>query len=89
MITCFIEYRIDPQAHDAFGRYALAWGRIIPRCGGRLLGYFMPHFHRAGGRDPFDPGHPARAGLKAGGRCGRSGVAEVFRPCRAPARDRR
>jgi hypothetical protein len=42
-ITCFIRYRIDPFQREAFHRYAQAWGRIIPRCGGLLLGYFLPH----------------------------------------------
>ena len=42
-ITCFIRYRIDPFQRDAFRRYAAAWGRIIPRCGGHLIGYFVPH----------------------------------------------
>jgi NIPSNAP len=42
-ITCFIRYQIDPFQRDAFRRYAEAWGHIIPRCGGRLLGYFLPH----------------------------------------------
>ena len=42
-ITCFIRYRIDPFQRDAFRRYAETWGRIIPRCGGDLLGYFLPH----------------------------------------------
>ena len=42
-ITCFIRYQIDPFQRDAFRRYAEAWGRIIPRCGGHLLGYFLPH----------------------------------------------
>ncbi len=42
-ITCFIRYRIDPFQRDAFRAYAEAWGRIIPRCGGRLVGYFLPH----------------------------------------------
>lgn len=42
-ITCFIRYRIDPFQRDAFERYAQAWGRIIPRCGGDLIGYFLPH----------------------------------------------
>lgn len=23
--------------------YAANWGRIIPRCGGHLIGYFLPH----------------------------------------------
>ena len=43
MITCFIRYEIDPFQRDAFKLYAKNWGRIIPRCGGRLLGYFLPH----------------------------------------------
>lgn len=42
-ITCFIRYQIDPFQRDAFKRYAEAWGRIIPRCGGALVGYFLPH----------------------------------------------
>lgn len=43
MITCFIRYEIDPIQKEAFRRYADNWGRIIPRLGGRLLGYFLPH----------------------------------------------
>ena len=43
MITCFIRYRIDPFQREAFQTYAENWGRIIPRCGGHLLGYFVPH----------------------------------------------
>lgn len=42
-ITCFIRYQIDPAQRDAFEAYAQAWGSIIPRCGGELIGYFMPH----------------------------------------------
>lgn len=42
-ITCFIRYQIDPFQRAAFARYAQAWGRIIPRCGGHLVGYFLPH----------------------------------------------
>ncbi len=42
-LTCFIRYQIDPFQRDAFRRYAENWGRIIPRCGGRLVGYFLPH----------------------------------------------
>ena len=41
-ITCFIRYEIDPFQREAFRAYAEAWGRIIPRCGGHLLGYFLP-----------------------------------------------
>ncbi len=42
-IACFIRYEIDPYQRDAFELYAKNWGRIIPRCGGRLVGYFLPH----------------------------------------------
>jgi hypothetical protein len=42
-ITCFIRYQIDPFQKDAFKKYAENWGRIIPRCGGHLLGYFLPY----------------------------------------------
>lgn len=41
-ITCFIRYEIDPFQREAFRAYAEAWGRVIPRCGGHLLGYFLP-----------------------------------------------
>ena len=41
-ITCFIRYQIDPFQRDAFKQYAENWGRIIPRCGGHLVGYFLP-----------------------------------------------
>lgn len=42
-LTCFIRYQIDPAQRDAFREYAEHWGRIIPRCGGDLVGYFLPH----------------------------------------------
>ena len=43
MITCFIRYEIDPFQRETFKVYAETWGRIIPRCGGHLVGYFLPH----------------------------------------------
>lgn len=43
MITCFIRYQIDPFQREEFKKYAENWGRIIPRCGGHLLGYFLPY----------------------------------------------
>ena len=43
MITCFIRYEIDPFQREAFREYADKWLRIIPRCGGEALGYFLPH----------------------------------------------
>jgi hypothetical protein len=42
-VTCFIRYQIDPFQRDEFKKYAENWGRIIPRCGGHLVGYFLPH----------------------------------------------
>ena len=42
-ITCFIRYRINPFQREAFAEYARRWLSIIPRCGGNLLGYFLPH----------------------------------------------
>jgi hypothetical protein len=42
MITCFIRYQIDPFQRDESRKYAENWGRIIPRCGGHLIGYFLP-----------------------------------------------
>jgi len=42
-ITCVIRYEIDPYQRDAFKEYAENWSRIIPRCGGHLVGYFLPY----------------------------------------------
>lgn len=42
-IVCVIRYQIDPFQHDGFNQYAENWGRIIPRCGGELIGYFLPY----------------------------------------------
>ena len=42
-LTCIIRYEIDPFQREGFKKYAENWGRIIPRCGGHLLGYFLPY----------------------------------------------
>jgi NIPSNAP len=42
-ITCVIRYEIDPFQRDGFKQYAENWGRIIPRLGGHLVGYFLPY----------------------------------------------
>ena len=42
-ITCFIKYQIDPFKLALFEQYAENWSKIIPECGGELLGYFLPH----------------------------------------------
>jgi hypothetical protein len=43
MITCLIRYQLDPFKVAAFADYARVWAEVIPRCGGQLLGYFLPH----------------------------------------------
>jgi len=42
-ILCCIKYTLDPFKRAAFEDYARNWAEIIPRCGGDLIGYFMPH----------------------------------------------
>ena len=41
-VVCVIRYEIDPFQRDQFAQYAATWGTVIPRCGGDLLGYFLP-----------------------------------------------
>jgi hypothetical protein len=42
-ITVFIRYQLDPFKRDAFEGYARRWLTIIPKCGGKLVGYWVPH----------------------------------------------
>jgi hypothetical protein len=42
-ITVFIRYQLDPYKRDGFEEYARRWLKIIPKCGGNVLGYWMPH----------------------------------------------
>jgi hypothetical protein len=42
-ITVFIRYEIDPFKKDQFETYAKRWLEIIPKCGGDLVGYWLPH----------------------------------------------
>ncbi len=42
-ITVFIRYQLDPHQRDAFEEYARNWLKINPKCGGDLVGYWMPH----------------------------------------------
>lgn len=41
-VTCLIRYQIDPFQRAAFAEYARNWTSVIPRCGGDLVGYFLP-----------------------------------------------
>ena len=42
-LTVFIRYQIDPFKRDAFEAYARGWLELIPKCGGDLVGYWLPH----------------------------------------------
>jgi hypothetical protein len=42
MITCVIQYTLDPHAIEDFEKYAATWPPIITRCGGELNGYYLP-----------------------------------------------
>ena len=42
-ITVFIRYQIDPYKRDNFEAYARRWLDIIPKCGGNIVGYWVPH----------------------------------------------
>jgi len=42
MITCAIQYSLDPHLIEDFEQYATTWPAIIERCGGALVGYYLP-----------------------------------------------
>jgi len=42
MITLSIRYTIDARKRSDFEQYARALGTIVPRCGGGLVGYWLP-----------------------------------------------
>ena len=42
-ITVFIRYQLDPFKRAMFEEYSKNWLSIIPKCGGDLVGYWMPH----------------------------------------------
>ena len=42
MLTVCIRYTIDINKHNDFEQYARNWTAPIQRCGGQLLGYFLP-----------------------------------------------
>ncbi|MCJ8340106.1 MAG: NIPSNAP family protein [Pseudomonadales bacterium] len=43
MITCYIEYVIDPYKVDQFEAYAKLWIPLVNSLGGTHHGYFLPH----------------------------------------------
>ena len=42
MITCVVEYVVDPAEIEAFERFARTWMELVPRHGGVHHGYFLP-----------------------------------------------
>lgn len=42
MVTLCIRYTLDPSKRSDFVRYARTWPAIIRRCGGDLVGYYLP-----------------------------------------------
>ncbi len=42
-VTVFIRYQLDPFKRAMFEAYSKNWLSIIPKCGGDLQGYWMPH----------------------------------------------
>ena len=42
-VTVFIRYQLDPFKRAMFEQYSKNWLTIIPKCGGDLQGYWMPH----------------------------------------------
>lgn len=42
MITCVVNYTIDPAKIDAFEQFARAWMSLVNEHGGTHHGYFLP-----------------------------------------------
>ncbi len=43
MITCYLEYVIDPNKMSEFETYAKLWIPLVDRFGGKHHGYFLPY----------------------------------------------
>ncbi len=43
MITCYLEYKIDPYKLTEFETYAKMWIPLVNKFGGTHHGYFLPH----------------------------------------------
>ena len=43
MITCYIDYIVDPTKLVAFEKYAKMWIPLVNKLGGHHHGYFLPH----------------------------------------------
>ncbi|MEO9869781.1 NIPSNAP family protein [Ekhidna sp.] len=43
MITCYVNYKIDPDKLEEFEAYAKMWIPLVNKFGGQHNGYFLPH----------------------------------------------
>ena len=42
-LACIIRYQIDPFQRDGFKKHAENLISAVPRCGGHLVGFFLPY----------------------------------------------
>ncbi|MBV6632197.1 MAG: NIPSNAP family protein [Alphaproteobacteria bacterium] len=43
MITCYIQYELNPNKIPEFEHYARLWIPLVEKFGGQHHGYFLPH----------------------------------------------
>ncbi|MEM9356877.1 MAG: NIPSNAP family protein [Pseudomonadota bacterium] len=43
MITCFVQYELNPAAIAEFEEYAKMWIPLVEKFGGTHHGYYLPH----------------------------------------------
>ena len=43
MVTCYVNYKIDPDKVEEFENYAKMWIPLVNKFGGTHHGYFLPH----------------------------------------------
>ena len=43
MVTCYLQYKIDPYRVSEFETYAKRWIPLVEKFGGKHHGYFLPH----------------------------------------------
>jgi len=43
MVTCYLQYQIDPEKVREFEEYGKMWIKLVNTFGGMHHGYFLPH----------------------------------------------
>jgi hypothetical protein len=89
VITCCIQYTCDPRQVGAFEEDATRWPPIIERCGGDLVGYYLP---KEGANNyalaaPPNPLTTASSSSSASNRCSTSAFVSA-KPAAPPWRSR-